>query len=146
MPYKEISKKQSRSWTPPHAAGDLQAKALAAPPGTRPLGVQTTMYPSARSKILPSKRKKKLGQTTFKEENAFLTSPFIEEEVRKSVFQMKHNNAPGPNGFPTELYHHFWYVIKSDLLELLGCLHGGHLDLFRLNFGKSIFLSKIREA
>ena len=34
------------------------------------------------------------------EENAFLTSPFSEEEVRKAVFLMEHNKAPGPDGFP----------------------------------------------
>ena len=58
-------------------------------------------------------------------ENAFLTSPFTEKEVRKAVFQMEHNKAPGPDGFPAEFYQYFWDVIKSDLLELFGCLHGG---------------------
>ena len=34
------------------------------------------------------------------EENDILTTPFSEEEVRVAVFQMEHNKAPGPNGFP----------------------------------------------
>ena len=38
------------------------------------------------------------------EENAFLTSPFSEDEVKKAVFQMEHNKAPGPDGFPAEFY------------------------------------------
>ena len=34
------------------------------------------------------------------EENNILTAPFSEEEVRAVVFQMEHNKAPGPDGFP----------------------------------------------
>src|SRR6266540_2079354 len=36
------------------------------------------------------------------EENAFLIAPFTEEEVRRAIFQMEHNKAPGPDGFPAE--------------------------------------------
>ena len=38
------------------------------------------------------------------EENAHLTAPFCEDEVKKAVFQMEHNKAPGPDGFPAEFY------------------------------------------
>ena len=38
------------------------------------------------------------------EENAFLTAPFTEDEVRQAIFQMEHNKAPGPDGFPAEFY------------------------------------------
>ena len=34
------------------------------------------------------------------EENDILISPFTESEVRDAVFQMEHNKAPGPDGFP----------------------------------------------
>ena len=34
------------------------------------------------------------------EENSLLTDLYSEDEVRKAVFQMKHNKAPGPDGFP----------------------------------------------
>jgi hypothetical protein len=36
------------------------------------------------------------------EENGLLTAPYSEEEVKKVVFQMEHNKAPGPDGFPAE--------------------------------------------
>ena len=75
-----------------------------------------------------------------------MTSPFTEEEVRNAVFQMEHNKAPGPDGFPAEFYQHFWEVIKSDLLGLFGRLHSGNPDLFRLNFGEIILLPKVNEA
>jgi hypothetical protein len=38
------------------------------------------------------------------EENNFLTVEYSEEEVRKAIFQMKHNKAPGLNGFPVVFY------------------------------------------
>jgi hypothetical protein len=41
------------------------------------------------------------------EENGLLTSPYLEDEVKKSVFQMEHNKAPGPDGFLAEFYHIF---------------------------------------
>jgi hypothetical protein len=41
-------------------------------------------------------------------ENEFLTEPFTQEEVRTTIFQMEHNKAPGPDGFPPEFYQVFW--------------------------------------
>lgn len=75
-----------------------------------------------------------------------LTAPYSEEEVKKAVFQMDHNKAAGPNGFPAEFYQNFWDVIKSDLLEMFSFLHAGQLELFRLNFGAIILLPKVNEA
>ena len=80
------------------------------------------------------------------EENAFLTAPFTEDEVRQAIFQMKHNKAPGPDGFPAEFYQNFWDIIKSDLLELFNVLQMGQLELFKLNFGEIILLPKIKDA
>jgi hypothetical protein len=50
------------------------------------------------------------------EENALLTPEYSEEEVRKVIFQMKHDKAPGPDGFPSEFYQVFYYTIRLDLL------------------------------
>jgi mannosylglycoprotein endo-beta-mannosidase len=33
------------------------------------------------------------------EENGLLTAPYSEEEIRKAIFQMERNKAPGPDGF-----------------------------------------------
>jgi hypothetical protein len=38
------------------------------------------------------------------EENSLLTAEYSKEEVRKAIFQMEHNTAPGPDGFPAEFY------------------------------------------
>jgi hypothetical protein len=42
------------------------------------------------------------------EENESLIADFTENEVREAIFQMEHNKAPRPDGFPTELYQVFW--------------------------------------
>ena len=34
------------------------------------------------------------------DENEGLTAPFSEEEVKLATFDMEHNKAPGPDGFP----------------------------------------------
>jgi hypothetical protein len=36
-----------------------------------------------------------------------LTSPFSLEEIRDVVFALKHNSAPGPDGFPSEFFQEF---------------------------------------
>jgi hypothetical protein len=69
------------------------------------------------------------------EENGLLTAPYSEEEVQKAIFQMEHNKAPGPDGFPAEFYQTFWETIKTDLLEMFSVVHAGQLELFCLNFG-----------
>jgi hypothetical protein len=53
------------------------------------------------------------------EENNLLMTKHPEEEVRKAIFQMEHNKALGPNGFPAEFYQIFWDTIKVDLLALM---------------------------
>jgi hypothetical protein len=80
------------------------------------------------------------------EENNFLNALYTEDEVKKAVFQMEHNKAPGPDGFPAEFYQNFWELIKVELLELFTFLHAGQLELFCLNFGEIILLPKIKEA
>jgi hypothetical protein len=47
------------------------------------------------------------------EENNLLTAEYSEEKVRKAIFQMEYNKAPGPDGFPAEFYQTFWDTIKG---------------------------------
>jgi hypothetical protein len=79
-------------------------------------------------------------------ENDLLTAEFSENEVWEAVFQMKHNKAPGPDGFPTEFYQVFWSLIKNDLMPLFRDFHVGRLPLFNLNFGIICFQKNKRPA
>jgi hypothetical protein len=78
--------------------------------------------------------------------NAFLTSPYYEEEITKAVLQIEHNKASGLDGFLAELYQNFWDIIKVDLFELFSELHKGQPDMFRINFGEIILLPKVIDA
>ena len=75
-----------------------------------------------------------------------LTSEFTVSEVKDAVFQMEHNIAPGPDGFPAEFYQVFWEVIKDDLMALFTDFHKEDLNLFSLNFGIITLIPKVQEA
>jgi hypothetical protein len=75
-----------------------------------------------------------------------LMAEFVEKEVREAIFQMKHNKAPGPDGFPAEFYQVFWSLIKDDLMAMFRDFHAGNLPLFCLNFGVITLIPKEKEV
>jgi hypothetical protein len=79
-------------------------------------------------------------------ENDLLIANFTEEEVREAIFQMVHNKAPGPDGFPPKFYQVFWHIIKEDLMALCKDFHDGTLLLHSLNFGTIILLPRSSDA
>jgi hypothetical protein len=81
-----------------------------------------------------------------REENDILVSTFTEQEVKITIFQMEHNKASGPDGFPAEFYQAFWEIIKGELMALFHEFHKGDLPLFSLNFGIITLLPKEKEA
>ena len=80
------------------------------------------------------------------EENEVLVAPFSEEEVKMAIFDMEHNKAQGPDGFPTEFYQFFWDVVKQDLMSLFYEFYMGRLHIHSLNFGVITLLPKITDA
>jgi hypothetical protein len=76
------------------------------------------------------------------EENEKLAMVITEQEVKEAVFQMKHNKAPGPDGFPAEFYQKFWETIKGDLMALIEDFYEEKMPLFSLNFGIITLLQK----
>jgi hypothetical protein len=80
------------------------------------------------------------------DDREFLTSPFSMEEVKDVVFSLKHNSAPGPDGFPSKFFQDFWDTIKSDLFNLFKSFHDGSLNIERLNFGIVTLIPKIPDA
>ncbi|WVZ64075.1 hypothetical protein U9M48_013645, partial [Paspalum notatum var. saurae] len=85
-------------------------------------------------------------QQVSETENALLIVLFTEEEIKEVVFQIEHNKAPSPDGFPAEFYQKFWDVIKNNLLCMFHDLHKGGLPLFSLNFGITTLIPKVQEA
>ena len=79
-------------------------------------------------------RREDIPQVTD-DESESLIAMFTQEESRTAIFQMEHNKAPGPDGFPAEFYQAFWETIKDDLMALFQDFHEGILPLFSLNFG-----------
>ena len=79
-------------------------------------------------------------------ENDILTAPFTEQEVQEAIFDIEHNKAPGPDGFPAEFYQKFWNTIKGDLMQMFHGLYAGDLPLFSLNFGVITLIPKVQEA
>lgn len=66
--------------------------------------------------------------------------------MKNAIFQMEHNKAPGPDGFPAEFYQVFWETIKDDLMALFDDFCKGCLPLHSLYFGTIILLPKLNEA
>ena len=69
------------------------------------------------------------GPTLNDDDRASLTKEFDLEEIKEVVFDLKHNKAAGPDGFPAEFYQKFWDIIKHDLKELFDAFHKGVLDI-----------------
>jgi hypothetical protein len=78
------------------------------------------------------------------EERTILTHPFSEEEFFEDISKMVINKAPGPDGFPVELYKTFWDVIKVDLMAMFAQF--AELPLFKLNFGIITLLPEKQDA
>jgi hypothetical protein len=80
------------------------------------------------------------------EDRQELTRPFDLEEIKRVVFDLKHNKAAGLDGFPAEFYQCFWDVIKEDLKEMFDRFHEGNLDIERLHHGVITLVPKEPDA
>jgi hypothetical protein len=52
------------------------------------------------------------------EDKEKLKEPFTLEEIKIAIFEIEHNKASGPNGFPADFFQKFRDVICSELLYL----------------------------
>jgi hypothetical protein len=76
-------------------------------------------------------------------DRSFLTAPFSINEIKKVIFEMKHNSAPGPDGFPAVFFQNFWDLIQMDILNLFKDFYVGNLNIERLNYGMVTLLPKV---
>ena len=61
------------------------------------------------------------------EEKIRLESPILEEEVKKAIWSLHPDKAPGPDGFPICFYRSFWSLIKKDLMHLISWMAKGNM-------------------
>ena len=60
--------------------------------------------------------------------NALLTRPITELEVKKAVFSLHPNKAPGPDGMSPVFFQKFWNIVKLDLIAAISSFfHSGNL-------------------
>jgi hypothetical protein len=61
-------------------------------------------------------------------QNEFLSSPFIEREIKTALFMMKPNKAPGPDGFTAGFYQKHWNLLGNVICQaILNFLNGGEM-------------------
>jgi hypothetical protein len=76
-------------------------------------------------------------------DRSFPAAPFSVDEIKKVIYEMKHNSAPGPDGFPAEFFQKFWETIHLDIVHLFNDFYNGNLKIERLNYGMVTLLPKV---
>eukprot|EP00253_Pinus_taeda_P018691 PITA_18691 len=75
-----------------------------------------------------------------KDLNDMLNREIDEEEIKRTIWTLQPDKAPGPDGFPICFYREFWHLIKKDLTKMLrGVQRKGKMG----GFTNSTFLALI---
>jgi hypothetical protein len=53
------------------------------------------------------------------EEATLLERDVTAEEIKKTIFSMKSNKAPGPDGYTAEFYKSSWHIVGGDVIEAI---------------------------
>jgi hypothetical protein len=61
--------------------------------------------------------------------------PFTLEEVKETIFEMKEESAPGPDGFGVGFYKKHWETVRGEIMAMVNDFYWDNLDLERLNYG-----------
>ena len=65
--------------------------------------------------------------------NNNLTKPVEEKEVKKALFSIHPNKAPGPDGMSPLFFQKFWYFIKDDVVQAIQSFFHSSLMLKAIN-------------
>lgn len=77
------------------------------------------------------------------EHNKLLLRPVTIMEVEEASNQLKAGKAPGPDGFTSNLYHHFWDLIKADVWNVVEESRAMHWLLPSLNSTFTALIPKV---
>ncbi len=75
-----------------------------------------------------------------------LTAPFTTDEIKKAIFQMNGDKAPGPDGFSMLFFHKFWTVIKEDLIKIFDDLFERSLNTGPIDYSHICLVPKSEGA
>ncbi|KAL3530646.1 hypothetical protein ACH5RR_009968 [Cinchona calisaya] len=65
--------------------------------------------------------------------NDQITKPFEEEEIRKVIFSMHPNKAPGPDGMSPLFFMQFWDIVGKDVTQAIQSFFHSSFMLSALN-------------
>ncbi|XP_039145636.1 uncharacterized protein LOC120282866 [Dioscorea cayenensis subsp. rotundata] len=72
-----------------------------------------------------------------------LERPFTIEEVKKAVFDLGSDKAPGPDGFPLLFFKSYWETVKVEVLKMCEDFYDGRANLERINWASIVLIPKI---
>jgi hypothetical protein len=79
-------------------------------------------------------------------EASWLKRAFEEEEVRKVVFAMNGDKAPGPDGFTMAFFQACWEILRLDIMEVFSDFHAREVFEKSLNVSFIALIPKIPGA
>ncbi|GAA0185661.1 hypothetical protein LIER_32949 [Lithospermum erythrorhizon] len=73
-----------------------------------------------------------------------LDMEFLSSEVKDSVFSIKGNKAPGPDGMSGKFFQHYWDIVGSDLTAMVLNFLNNRALLHKFNFTLITLVPKIK--
>lgn len=76
-------------------------------------------------------------------ELSMLYQPFTLDEIKRVVFDLGGDKAPGPDGFPIHFFKTFWDSVKVDLWKLCGDFYFRRANLEKINLSNIALIPKV---
>ena len=80
------------------------------------------------------------------EDNTMLTTVPSSDEVKRAVFDLNGDSAPGPDGFSGHFYHHFWHIIGADVVKSTQHFFVHNYIMPNMNSNLLILIPKVQGA
>lgn len=74
---------------------------------------------------------------------SLLERPFTREGVKRAVFDLGSDKAPGPDGFPMLFFKTYWEIVKGEIFQLCEDFYSGKTNLERINWACIALIPKV---